>query len=232
MRTEDGNSGPLISASILSADFSNLAEEIRALEEAGVDAIHLDVMDGAFVPNLTFGPPVIEAVRRVTDLPLDVHLMIERPALYLRDYIEAGADWITIHVEACPHVHRDLTAIKEMGKRAGIAINPGTSVASIESILDGVDFILVMSVNPGFGGQKFVPGTLEKLTCLVSSVERRSPAIGIAVDGGIDTVYAPLVTQAGATTLVIGSALFRHPEGPAGALAAILESLRAGGLSG
>lgn len=232
MKTEDGKSGPLISASILSADFSNLAEEIRDLEEAGVDAIHLDVMDGAFVPNLTFGPPVIEAVRRVTDLPLDVHLMIERPALYLRDYVEAGADWISVHIEACPHVHRDLTSIKELGKRAGIAINPGTSVASIESMLDEVDFILVMSVNPGFGGQKFVPGTLDKLESLRHVVERRNPGTVIAVDGGIDSTYAPLVTEAGASTLVIGSALFRHSEGPSGALAAILESVRAGGQSG
>ena len=231
MKTKDGKSGPLISASILSADFSNLAREIGALEEAGVDAIHLDVMDGAFVPNLTFGPPVIEAVRRVTDLPLDVHLMIDGPARYLRDYVDAGADWISIHIEACPHIHRDLASIRDLGKRAGIAINPGTPVASLESVMDEADFVLVMSVNPGFGGQKFVRSTLGKLDSLRLIRERGGARIGIAVDGGIDTTYAPLVTEAGATSLVIGSALFRHPGGPSGALAAILESVRAGGQS-
>lgn len=220
---------PLISASILSADFSDLAQEVKALEEAGVDAIHLDVMDGVFVPSLTFGPLVIEAVRRLTDLPLDVHLMIERPAAYLRDYVEAGADWISIHLEACRHIHRDLTSIKDLGKRAGIAINPGTPAASLESVIDDADFILAMSVNPGFGGQKFVPSTLDKLESLRLIRERRDSGIGIAVDGGIDTTYAPLVTEAGATTLVIGSALFRHAEGPTGAVAEILDSIRAGG---
>ena len=226
METKDGKSGPLISASILSADFSNLAREIRALEQAGVDAIHLDVMDGAFVPNLTFGPPVIEAVRRVTDLPLDVHLMIERPARYLRDYVDAGADWISIHIEACPHIHRDLASIRDLGKRAGIALNPGTPVASLESVIEEVDFVLVMSVNPGFGGQKFVPSTLDKLGSLRRIAERMDAGIGIAVDGGIDATHASNVTEAGATTLVIGSALFRHSGGPSGALAKILESLR------
>ena len=229
MKTKYDKSGPLISASILSADFSNLAQEIKALERAGVDAIHLDVMDGVFVPNLTFGPLVIEAVRRATELPLDVHLMIERPAGYLRDYVEAGADWISIHIEACPHIHRDLTKIKDLGKRAGIAINPGTPVASLDSVMDEADFILVMSVNPGFGGQKFVSSTLDKLNSIRLIREQRGVSLEIAVDGGIDATYAPLVTEAGATTLVIGSSLFRHADGPTGALAAIQGSIRAGG---
>lgn len=225
MTSKDDKTKPLISASILSADFSNLAREIKSLEQAGVDAIHLDVMDGAFVPNLTFGPPVIEAARRVTDLPLDVHLMIEQPAKYLQDYVDAGADWISIHIEACPHIHRDLASIRDLGKRAGIALNPGTPVASLESVMGEADFVLVMSVNPGFGGQKFVPSTLDKLVGLRRIVERVDAGIGIAVDGGIDTTYAPHVTEAGATTLVIGSALFRHSGGPSGALGEILESL-------
>ena len=227
--TKGDTNKPLISASILSADFSDLAQEIKALEEAGVDAIHLDVMDGVFVPNLTFGPLVIEAVRRVTNLPLDVHLMIEHPAQYLSEYVDAGADWISIHIEACPHIHRDLTKIKDLGKRAGIAINPGTPVASLDSVMDEADFILVMSVNPGFGGQKFVSGTLDKLDSIRLIREQRGINLEIAVDGGIDATYAPLVTEAGATSLVIGSALFRDPGGASHALATILESVRAGG---
>ena len=149
-----------------------------------MDAIHLDVMDGVFVPNLTFGPLVIEAVRRVTNLPLDVHLMIEHPAGYLSDYVDAGADWISIHIEACPHIHRDLTKIKDLGKRAGIAINPGTPVASLDSVMDEADFILVMSVNPGFGGQKFVSSTLDKLNSIRLIREQRGVSLEIAVDGG------------------------------------------------
>ncbi len=217
---------PLVSASILSADFTDLGHEIATLEEAGVDAIHLDVMDGAFVPNITFGPLVVEAIRRITSLPLDLHLMIEEPARYLREFADAGADWITIHIEACPHIHRDLSKIKEMGKRAGVAINPGTPISMVDSVLTEADLVLVMSVNPGFGGQKFISTTLDKLSRLQHLCEHKGAVTEIAADGGVDAEYAPQAILAGADTLVIGAGLFCEQGGPAVALSTILNRVQ------
>ncbi len=199
-----------VAPSILTADFTRLGEQIREAEEAGVDWIHLDVMDGRFVPNLTFGPVVVEAIRRVTQLPLDVHLMIVEPERYLKDFAQAGADWITVHFEATPHAHRAVQQIRELGKRAGLALNPATPLEAFVPLLPELDLALLMSVNPGFGGQKYIPHSTERIRHLARLRNQLNPACLLEVDGGIKTDNIAEVFRAGADVVVAGSALFNN----------------------
>jgi len=208
-----------LAPSILSADFGRLAEQITECEAAGADWIHVDVMDGHFVPNITLGPVVVEAARRATQLPLDVHLMIEQPERYLAAFAQAGADVITVHVEACPHLHRTLQQIKELGKRAGVALNPATPASAVSEVLTEVDLVLVMTVNPGFGGQKFIHSTLPKITHLRQQLTEQNLSAEIEVDGGIDATTLPLAAQAGATVFVAGNAVFKSGNTIAKAIA-------------
>lgn len=200
----------LIAPSILSADFARLGEVLSALEGQGADWVHVDVMDGMFVPNLTIGPPVIQALRKHSPLPFDVHLMIEQPDRYLTHFKEAGADVITVHAEACTHLHRTLTAIRELGCRAGVSLNPATPVSAIEEVLDELDLVLVMSVNPGFGGQKFIPNALRKIEKIRKMLGDRP--VHLEVDGGVTAKNAQAVISAGANVLVAGSAVFNTPD--------------------
>jgi ribulose-phosphate 3-epimerase len=197
-----------IAPSILSADFGKLAEEIQAVEAAGADLIHADVMDGRFVPNLTIGPPVIEHIRKSTRLPLDVHLMIERPELSLSDYAEAGADWISVHTEACTHLHRVIQQLREKNVRSGVALNPATPLSQIEHVLGDIDYVLIMSVNPGFGGQDFIPGVLGKIRAARRMFEGSPNPIELEVDGGVKPTNAGELAKAGVDIFVAGSAIF------------------------
>jgi len=201
-----------ISPSILSADFSRLGAEIRTVAQAGADYIHVDVMDGHFVPNITIGAPVVKSLRQVTDLPLDVHLMIENPDLYIPDFAAAGSDIITVHQEAVPHLHRTVQLIHSLGKKAGVSINPATPASTLEVIMDEIDLILVMSVNPGFGGQSFIPSMLPKIKQLREMVERSGRSIEIEVDGGVKSDNIGEIAAAGADVFVAGSAVFNAPD--------------------
>ena len=202
----------MIAPSILSADFTRLGDEIRAVEAAGADVIHVDVMDGHFVPNITIGPLVVRAVRAVTDLPVDVHLMITDPDRYLKDFIEAGADWVTVHVEACVHLHRTLACIKDLGRKAGAVLNPATSLTTLENVLAEVDLVMLMSVNPGFGGQSFIPSAIDKIRRLRQMLDAVNPGAGIEVDGGIGPATIGAVAEAGANIFVAGSAIYGQAE--------------------
>jgi ribulose-phosphate 3-epimerase len=200
-----------IAPSILSADFAHLADEIAAVEQAGADMLHVDVMDGHFVPNLTIGPVVVEFIRKVTSLPLDVHLMITNPDAFIDEFAKAGADYLTVHVEACPHLHRTIQFIKEKGLKAGVTLNPATSLVTIEAILHDVDLLLVMSVNPGFGGQRFIQGVLDKIRRARVLIDATGRSVLLEVDGGVKVDNAGSITQAGADILVAGSAIFEAP---------------------
>lgn len=197
-----------IAPSILSADFTQLGAEIRAVDSAGADVIHIDVMDGLFVPNITIGPFVVEAVRRVTEKEIDVHLMILDADKYVELFAAAGADWITVHVEACPHLHRTISRIKELGKKAGAVLNPATSLSTLDYVLEDLDLVMLMSVNPGFGGQSFIPSTLTKIWQLRQRIETMGLSVGIEIDGGISEHTIRDVAEAGANIFVAGSAVF------------------------
>ena len=198
----------LLAPSLLSADFVRLAEEIARVEAAGADWLHLDIMDGHFVPNLTFGPPVVAAIRKITKLPLDVHLMVTNPADLVEQFAAAGADWLTVHVETEPHLHRLVNRIRELGVKPAVTLNPATPVAQLDEILSEVDMVLVMSVNPGFGGQKFIPASLAKISRLKEKLNQIGRPVLIEVDGGVNETTAPQLVQAGVDVLVAGSAVF------------------------
>lgn len=197
-----------LAPSILAANFANLGEDIKKIEEAGAEYVHIDVMDGLFVPSISFGFPVMQAIRKQSNMVFDVHLMIEEPIRYIEEFVKVGADLITVHVEACKHLHRTIMKIKECGVKVGVSLNPGTPVESIECVLDEVDMVLLMSVNPGFGGQKFIPNTVDKIKKLKRMVDERGLSIDIEVDGGINPVNVVDVIEAGATVIVAGTSVF------------------------
>ncbi len=204
-----------LAPSILSADFARLGEQIDEVTRAGADYIHVDVMDGHFVPNITIGAPVVASIRPVTTLPLDVHLMIEHPERYIPDFVKAGADIITVHVEACPHLHSMVRLIKGLGVKAGVSLNPPTPIDAVEEFIPHVDLVLVMSVNPGAGGQAFIPAILPKISYVADQIKTRKLSVELQVDGGVNSETAPDIVRAGATVLVAGSAVFKNEDGMA-----------------
>jgi ribulose-phosphate 3-epimerase len=201
-----------IAPSILSADFARLADEVARIERGGADLVHVDVMDGHFVPNITIGPPVVAALKRVTRVPLDVHLMISEPDRYLEAFADAGAASLIVHAEVLPHLHRTLTRIRQLGLRAGVAINPSTSLDAVSEVIGEFDELLVMSVNPGFGGQKFIPRSIDKVVAARALLSSRGSTADIGVDGGVDATNASALVQAGATILVAGASIFGAPD--------------------
>ena len=211
----------IIAPSLLAANFVRLAEDIAKLEAAGADWLHLDIMDGHFVPNLTFGPPIVAAIRKITKLPLDVHLMITNPSALIDDFAAAGADWLTVHGETEPHLHRLVARIRELGVRPAVALNPATPANTLEEILPEVDMVLVMSVNPGFGGQKFIPSSIDKIRRLKKQISALNREVLIEVDGGINAITSPMIREAGADVLVAGSAVFGSDD-----LAAAIRQIR------
>ena len=213
-----------IAPSILSADFAHLADEVAAVERGGADLLHVDVMDGHFVPNLTVGPPIVESLKKVTKLPLDCHLMMTNADAFIDEFAAAGADYLTVHVEACPHLHRTVQAIKERGVKAGVTLNPATSLHTIEEILPEVDLVLIMSVNPGFGGQKFITSCLQKIVRTRQMIDRAGSRALLEVDGGVKVDNAAQILAAGADVLVAGSAIFTSRD-----YAATIAALRAAG---
>lgn len=213
-----------IAPSILAANFAKLADEVKEVEAAGAELIHIDVMDGHFVPNITMGPIVVEALRPVTTLPLDVHLMIENPDLYIEQFAQAGADYITVHVEACTHLHRTLQQIRSLGVKSGVVLNPHTPIEMIQHVLEEVDLVLFMTVNPGFGGQKFIHSVLPKVKQLSEIIRKRNLPIEIEIDGGVNEETIVPCVEAGATILVAGSAVFNAPD-----RAAALQRIKAAG---
>jgi len=215
----------ILAPSILAADFTRLGEQIAECEAAGADWIHVDIMDGHFVPNLTMGPMVVEACRRATKLPLDVHLMIEQPEKQLDAFAKAGANMLTVHVETCPHIHRTLGYIKSLGCGAGVTLNPGTHVTAVEPVLHLVDLVLVLSVNPGFGGQAFLVETIGKVTELRRKLDATGSGAYLEVDGGIAANTLPLMQNAGANAFVCGSAVFKHPQGITAGVRALQEAI-------
>jgi ribulose-phosphate 3-epimerase len=219
-----------IAPSILSADFARLADEVGAVERAGADFLHIDVMDGHFVPNLTVGPPIVEALKKVTKLPLDVHLMITNADAFIGEFAAAGADYLTVHVEVCPHLHRTVQSIKERGVKAGVTLNPATSLTTLEEIVADVDLVLIMSVNPGFGGQKFIPSSLKKITSARQLIDRTKSRALLEVDGGVKVDNAAQVLDAGADILVAGSAIFESQD-YAATIAALRTAVRASSAS-
>jgi ribulose-phosphate 3-epimerase len=214
-----------LAPSVLSADFTRLGEHVREAEAAGADRIHVDVMDGHFVPNITIGPLVVRALRKVTELPLETHLMIEEPDRYAKAFADAGSTSLLVHVEGATHLHRTVELIKSLGVGAGVVLNPATPASSIEEILPDVDQVLVMTVNPGFGGQKFIASSLPKIGLVREMIDRVHPECQLEVDGGIDAATAPLAVRAGARVLVAGSAIFNAPEGIAAAMDRIRDSV-------
>ena len=214
-----------LAPSILSADFARLGEQIDEVARAGADYIHVDVMDGHFVPNITIGAPVVASIRRVTSLPLDVHLMIEHPERYISEFINAGADIITVHVEASPHLLSTIQAIKEQGVKAGVSLNPPTPLSAVDEFLHHVDLVLIMSVNPGFGGQSFIPETLPRIANMRKILDDRRPGVELEVDGGINADNAPDIVEAGADVLVAGNSIFRAEEGISQALQRLREAV-------
>ena len=214
-----------IAPSILSADFMRLGEEIRAVEDSGAHLLHLDIMDGHFVPNITIGYSIVEAIRKITKLPLDVHLMIEDPDKYLDNFINAGSDYLTVHLEACIHLHRTINYMKDKGVKAGVSINPATPISSLEEIIHDLDLIVLMSVNPGFGGQSFIPHALEKTRLLKKMITEKNLSALIEVDGGVKPENAKEVAAAGADILVMGSAFF-GPKDYSGLMKKLNEILR------
>ncbi len=209
METGRLNTQKILAPSILSADFTRIGEEIEQVTEAGADIIHVDVMDGHFVPNITIGPPVVASVKKISSLALDVHLMISEPDRYIEAFAEAGADWITVHVEASVHLHRTIQKIKAAGKKAGAALNPATPLTSLDYILEDLDLAMLMSVNPGFGGQSFIPSSLDKIKELKKMIDNKGLSTGIEIDGGVSEKTIRQISEAGANIFVAGSAIFK-----------------------
>jgi ribulose-phosphate 3-epimerase len=222
---QSSGQGIIISPSILAADYTRLGEQAKEAEAGGAEALQVDVMDGCFVPNITFGPGVVKAVRSVVSITLDVHLMIVEPERYLEEFVQAGADRLIVHQETCPHLHSTLASIRRLGVQAGVTINPGTPVNVLDEVLDMVDLIQVMTVNPGFGGQKFIHSQLDKIRRLRLKLDQAGSTIPIAVDGGIDTQTAPLVVDAGANVLIAGSSVYNQEASVAKNIAALRASV-------